>query len=202
MKLSLFGEIYTYENEVSEINMMFEKINDEVSKTDLLLSHLIIDGEDVFENHGEYIVERLATIKSIEVQTKTKQELINETLLSTECYIKGALPETNLLVDEFYNNPSQETWEKFGQLIEGVQWIVQMVQTLDQFQQKLENWDKYLTNIATLQNELHTLMEALENQDAVLIADVIQYEITPILEDLQSIVTVTIDTQGERLELS
>lgn len=202
MKLLLLDETYTYNNDEESIDKMFGEILEKISETDLQFSHLVIDGEEVYENYGEYILERLNEVDTVEVVLKTVKELINETLLSTESYIKRAIPEIETIVDEFYQNPSQQTWEKLKQLIEGIQWIAQVILSIDQFEEKLANWEDYLTNLATLQNELPNLLEALQNQDALLIADVIQYEILPIFELLQKNVTETIDNEGARPDLS
>lgn len=202
MKLSLFDKTYTYSNDEAGINEMFSIIMEKVAETDLHISHLEIDGEEVYENHGEYILERLNSVENVEVIVKTTKELINETLLSTESYLDRAIPEIQILVDEFYQNPTEESWHKLGQLLEGVQWIAQMVLTIDQFEEKLANWDEYLTCIATLQNELPNLMEAMEHRDALLIADIIQYEVLPVIESLQNTITETIDNEGERSDIS
>lgn len=201
MKLLLLDETYTYNNDEESIDKMFGEILEKISETDLQFSHLVIDGEEVYENYGEYILERLNEVDTVEVVLKTVKELINETLLSTESYIKRAIPEIETIVDEFYQNPSQQTWEKLKQLIEGIQWIAQVILSIDQFEEKLANWEDYLTNLATLQNELPNLLEALQNQDTVLIGDIIQYEILPIFETLQKIVTDTIDNEGTRPDL-
>lgn len=202
MKLLLLDETYTYNNDEESIDKMFGEILEKISETDLQFSHLVIDGEEVYENYGEYILERLNEVDTVEVVLKTVKELINETLLSTESYIKRAIPEIETIVDEFYQNPSQQTWEKLKQLIEGIQWIAQVILSIDQFEEKLANWEDYLTNLATLQNELPNLLEALQNQDTVLIGDIIQYEILPNFETLQKIVTDTIDNEGTRPDLS
>lgn len=202
MKLLLLDETYTYNNDEESIDKMFGEILEKIGETDLQFSHLVIDGEEVYENFEEYILERLNEVDTVEVVLKTVKELINETLLSTESYIKRAIPEIETIVDEFYQNPSQQTWDKLKQLIEGIQWIAQVILSIDQFEEKLANWDEYLTNLATLQNELPNLLEALQNQDTVLIGDIIQYEILPNFETLQKIVTDTIDNEGTRPDLS
>lgn len=202
MKLLLLNETYTYNNDKESLEKMFSDIMDKINGSNYHFSHLVIDGEEIYENYGEYILERLNDVKTVEVVTKTVKELIMDTLLSTESYLKRAIPEVQILADEFYQNPTHQTWEKLQQLIEGVQWIAQMILTIDQLEEKLSNWDDYLTNLATLQNELPNLLEAMENQDALLIGDIIQYEFLPIFESLQKIVTETIDNEGERPDLS
>lgn len=202
MNLILNNERYEYENTQEHVNELFQKINEETEKFNLHVSHLIVNGEDVYENHGEYILEKLEVIDTVEVVTKTAKEMLNDILISAESYLSAALPEIDLLVNDLYNNPTEETWGKFSQLIEGLQWLIQMIQTIDQFEQKLENWDNYLMVVGSIQNEVNTLMEAMENMDTVLIADIIQYEIQPLLMQLKETVTTTIDNEGERTDLS
>ncbi|MFV8826462.1 hypothetical protein [Alkalihalobacterium sp. APHAB7] len=202
MKLKLLDEVLEFNNEETSINEMFQQINNRVNERGVHLSHLVVNGVEVYEDHGEYILERLSTIETVEAIVHTTKQLLSSILLSAETYLKRAVPEVNNLVDEFYSTPTEESWQKLVQLLEGLQWITQMINNIDQLDHKILNWNEYLTSMATLETELIPLMEAIENKDTVLIADIIQYEVLPILERLQIISTTTIDEQGERIELS
>lgn len=202
MKLFMNNEVYTYENTNDQVNEMFDMINKEAERLNVHISHLMIDDNPIYENHGDYIVENLQSVQRIEVVMRTNLELINDGLVSMESYLQGALPEIDPLIDEFYQNPTEETWHKLDQLLEGIEWLAGMIQIIDRYEKKLENWDDYLKVFASFENELNELMNAMENRDNVLIADIIQYEITPLMTDLKTHVSATLDEQGEREDLS
>lgn len=202
MKLTFFEQTIEVENTMAKVDQAFASVNEKLAEGDYVFSHLMIDGQPFYNEFEEYIAENVASIQEIEVVVKTTKEMINEILLSTESYLQGALPEIEKLVDEFYNNPTEQTWVKYEQLLEGIHWIVSAISAVDQTKHEIENWNEYLTKVASLQNELQGLSEAMENQDYVLLADIIQYEIMPILEAIKNEATTTIDNQGERPNLS
>lgn len=202
MKLTFFEQTIEVENTMAKVDQAFASVNEKLAEGEYVFSHLIIDGEPFYDEFEEYIAENVNSIQKIEVVVKTTKEMVNEILLSTENYLQGALPEIEKLVDEFYNNPTEQTWVKYEQLLEGIHWIVSAISAVDQTKHEIENWNEYLTKVASLEQEFQGLTEAMENKDYVLIADIIQYEITPILEAIKNEATTTIDNQGERPNLS
>lgn len=202
MNLKFMDEVLTIENNFEALNEALTKCNERLEDSDYVFSHFLIDGTEMYDDVEGYLQEHLNSVNEIELILRTKAEMINDIMLSAESYLTNAIPEIHQLVDEFYSNPTEESWGKFGQLIEGMQWLVQMVATIDSLEHKISNWNDYLTNVATLEQELQTLLDAMENADYVLIADIIQYELIPSLTNLQAMLTTSIDTDGKREQLS
>lgn len=191
-------EVNTSEDAVQEIVNL---IQNEIHKQNLVFTHCVIDGEEVFNHVENYIEEHKDTIQEIQIQAATRDEIINNMLLEAENYLSRALPALTELVDMFYQGATEKTWGDFQQFLEATSWLFSMVQSIDQIKQPA-NWDAYLTIMAQLQNELTSVMEAIENQDESLIADLLQYEITPLLEVLKVEITTTIDKEGSRHDVS
>lgn len=200
MILNILNKTITYKNDVAILNDVFDFINKSIKESNEFFSHLVVDDIEVFDNHDEYLVDRIANIKEIKVFTKTKNSLLIESAESTEIYLKAAIPEIKLLVEEFYDQPNEETWSKFSQLTEGLQWLIQLVYSLERLDEKLPNTEKYSSALKTMESELINLLEAVENDDVTLIGDIITYEILPSLEILQEATTETVDQVGSRKE--
>jgi hypothetical protein len=196
MIVKLLEHTLEYDNKPSSIEEIFAKINEQLNDSDHHFSHLIIDNEEVYENHDAYIFENVEQINQIEVKVKSIKEFVNELLLSIEEYLHRALPEVEILVDEFYQGPKPESWEKFNQLLQGIQWLDQVIITIDQSKFTPKNWDDYLKISASLKAELQNMEEAVENKDMILIADIIQYEIIELLKSYEESVKTTIDQEG------
>ncbi|AXH98422.1 hypothetical protein DV702_01085 [Sporosarcina sp. PTS2304] len=161
-------------------------------------SHFLADGEEVFEAPEQYLNNRRGTIQRLEVIAKTEKEFTNDILLSVENYTSNALPLLETLSNEFYNNPSTETWEQFAQLMESLQWVNGVTELLRSQEEKVVNWMQYEEIADNIQQELVNLEEAVGNEDFVLIGDIIQYEILPSFEALHDAAKTTIDTEGTR----
>ncbi|MBB4823628.1 hypothetical protein HNO89_000848 [Sporosarcina luteola] len=200
MKLVFQQEIIEFDNKVTA-EVIIEKIND-ILESGYYFSHFIADEIEVYENHESYLNAHIHAINQLEIIAKTMKEFTNDVLLSAEDYVKRALPELRSISNEFYNNPTDETWERFEQLLEGLQWINGVIKTIGQSNEKPDNWGEYEEIATALQEELANLEEAVENEDHVLIGDMIQYEILPNFEALQGAVQTTIDNEGTRPNLN
>lgn len=202
MKLILFDDKYEYENHIDVLEEMVTQINQSVGESGYYFSHLIVDGVNIYQDHEVYMREKIESIQEVVVKVKSEKEMVNDLLLSTESYVANALPEIEKLADEFYGHPDENTWNKFNQFLEGVQWLVNMVASIDKSNYKLATGDEFFVASSTIENELKSLAEALENKDLILIADIIQYEMIPAMKALMNHAKKVIDEQGTRPDLS
>lgn len=196
-----------FQNEVVQLDEMVT-VEVVVSKINQLLSdqfyfsHLIVDGNQVYEDPEFFLQEHLQSIKEVIVVSKTVREFVNDLLLTIEDYLNRAAPALNPLAEEFYRNPESGTWDRFVELIEGLIWINQAIQTIDSVKEKPVNWMNIIKSGGSLEVELESLEEAMEGTDFILIADLLLYEIAPIFETLKNEVQLSIDKEGYRHDLS
>jgi len=200
MELIFQQQTIKYDN-IPTAEVIIEKINGLLEK-DYYFSHFIVDGTEVFENHETYLNKNLDRIGQIEIVAKTVEEFLNDILLSAEDYIKRAIPELRTLAEEFYGNSKSETWDRLDQLLEGLQWLNEMLSVIDDISTTPFNWEKYLQISSTLNHEIENLSEAIANKDDILIGDIIQYELIPNFEALSKEIQKTIDTEGTRHDLN
>ncbi|MGG1481152.1 hypothetical protein ABE402_09600 [Bacillus smithii] len=191
----------TWELDQPSVNDVIEKINAETNDH-YFFSHFIADGKEIYENHELFLEDHLTGISELEIVLKTVKQFINDILLSASEYIQRAKPELPPLVDDFYNHADKSTWNRFVAFLEGLEWLNQMIAVIDGTKHHPQNWDQYINVATSLKEHLETLQEALENQDGVLIADTIQYELLPLLEELEKEIGITIDQEGYRYDIS
>jgi len=99
-------------------------------------------------------------------------------------YLERALPEVESLADEFYQGAESNTWDKFDLFLEGLQWLAQLTHSL-QNPKTVANWANYQRAATELLKKLGELDTALQVGDQVLMADLIKYELYPLLEELR-----------------
>lgn len=121
--------------------------------------------------------------KEIELKVKIMEDFIRANLQNAVDYLQRAIPEVRALSDSFYRGASKETWQKFEQLLEGLQWLAEVCSGVRE-KQNLPNSDHYREIVIKMGEKLGELGEALEKPDQVLIGDLIVYEILPVLEEL------------------
>ncbi|MBM7540028.1 hypothetical protein [Amphibacillus cookii] len=192
----------TFENHIESVTPLIKWIEEVVNESDKHFSHLLIDDQEVHEQFDLVISDKITEIEKIEVVLKTESELLNELYLSGEAYLIRALPEIEKLTEKFYQTPDQEAWGGLEQLIEGITWLDQLYEAIDQARKQPLNWDKFTFIYTKLRMELVNLEDAIKMRDQTLIADIINYEVMPIMEELKLVFTACIDQEGERKDVN
>lgn len=188
MKLIINGRIEEFKNNSNEIEPVLEKIKQALRDEELELSHLIVDGVGVYQDYQKYLCEKIDTVTEILVITLELRPLIDETLKSTLDYITNAISRLKPLVESFYQLPGQDTWNHLADFLEGIGWLLETMNRIDQIEQlhlyllNYDIWNEYVQTMKGLNTQLNELEQAIVNKDHVLIGDLILYEILPVFE--------------------
>jgi tetratricopeptide (TPR) repeat protein len=193
MLIKLHDQTITIESEPVSADEIVANINHLLDMAQVSLDYLIIDGIEVAAGFENYLSANRRTIRLIEVMTKSLQRQILEQLNEAVAYLDRALPEVSILADEFYQGAKQSSWEKFDQLLEGIQWLAQVVSTI-QNREILPNWDQFQNVAVTMLKKLGELGKALQDFDRILMADLFKYEIEPTLEELRTLCKNTLSS--------
>ena len=192
MKINILDKTLEYENRIEVLDDIFNKINHMVSSANLVFSHLNIDGIDVYEDHYDYFLDNIRNIEEVKVVTKTIKEISQDIILSTIDYIDRAMPEIEILADEFYKQPLQGSWNKLIQFLEGIKWIIDSFVIIDSNPElkdivnNYEEWNLYAKDIHELGELIREFEEILENSDFVSTADILSYEIVPLFREMKA----------------
>lgn len=179
MKLHLQNQSHVFENSDNGIQKLIEFINEALSNENLFFSHLVIDGQDIYENHEVYMAENINVIKEVKVVTNTIEEFVNNLVVTLNDYTARGIPEIEKLINDFYQTPTEESWNTLNQLLEGIDWIYRSIKSIDMTKHSIAGWDEFIKSTASFETELPNLLNAITNRDLILIADIIQYEILP-----------------------
>jgi hypothetical protein len=193
MLIKLHDQTIIIENESVSAAEIVANINHLLEMAQVSLDYLIIDGIEVVADFENYLSVNRSTIRLIEVITKSLQRQILEQLDEAVAYLDRAVPEVAILADEFYQGAKQSSWEKFDQLLEGIQWLALVVSTI-QNKELLPNWDQFQKIAVTMLKKLGELGKALQDFDRILMADLIKYEIEPTLEELRTLCKNTLSS--------
>ncbi|ATF15927.1 hypothetical protein HP398_18835 [Brevibacillus sp. HB1.4B] len=185
MRLSIIDEEYIFENTSSAMMQLLEVISAKINENDLLVSHLTVNGVEVFSDFESYLNENLSDVETVVVYTTNSSKLVNEIMLSTEEYVNRAIPQVKSLSEQFYQGATNDSWLAFGEMLEGLQWFQQTSLFIQNqaFQPELLN---FAAETLDFTDELRSLEEAVEQQDVVLIGDIILYEILPQFEEISA----------------
>lgn len=199
MKLRFQQEELTFDQPIV-VESIIEQINNWLGESHYF-SHLIIDGEEVTEQPEEALEAQCDTMQEVEVIAIEAPEFVNGLLVSAEEYVKRATPVLEVVAEQFYDAPTEESYLDLNDLFGGLQWLNSMIDVIDKSIACPASWDEVKEAVAPLSDVLQDFEEALNNNDNVLLADLLSYEVKPVFEQVNEQITKMIDTVGERDEL-
>lgn len=163
---------------------VLEFINEKLREDNLVPVEIIIDGKTIEQDYEVYLLNQLVIPEAIEIIAVSKNGLFNEMLNSAKSYLEQSIPQIQNLVDEFYAGPKSETWNRFKQFIEALQWLMSFTQELAEQDTELNPRGKsdFPHQLKVI---IQSLSEAVRSSDAIQIGDIIQYEILTLFIDLQ-----------------
>ena len=94
---------------------------------------------------------------------------------------KGIIDLSNMIQE----GKEQQAISVIPQVVDGLQWIIQVVSLTREVQ-------KNEIKLEGLNDQLQEIIEALENEDYILVGDLFNYEILPILENIHEGIRETV----------
>lgn len=191
MVIFIQDETIEVENNTVNVKTILETINTILIRNKTKLEYLIIDGQPIYSDFNNYFSENLATIEKIEVVIQEHGNVIQDTILLTNQYLDRAIPQINVLAEEFYQEPNEKTWIKLMDLFEGIQWILESVVKIDGINgldKMIANylvWNEYVQTISELNGIIPELEVAMTSKDHVLIGDILLHEIIPVFKEME-----------------
>ncbi|WP_018249190.1 hypothetical protein [Orenia marismortui] len=166
-------------------------IIDEIEANDGVVLRVIADGEDL-SALSELELGEINPIEKLDIEAIKIEKLIVDSLSEAEEYIPKLMLGIDDIVNEFNRGNENQAFELLEQALEGFNWLNNAINAFVSNFSKYEipNFDmKKLNNIIDAwQENLKELLTAIENQDIVLIADILEYELRPILNSYLSVI--------------
>ncbi|WP_052410378.1 hypothetical protein [Paenibacillus durus] len=171
------------EADLKPINEWWISSTAKIYKEDRLIYSVEIDNNPIFTGYEQIIINDYREINQINIITKTKKESIIETELALDEYLDKFIPASRKVADYFYGDINEEHWAEFSQLVEGLNWIVN---SLDFLQILYGDQDSLISIISQLKSAIGELSGSLNQAEYVLTADLLNYEIIPLLEKMKT----------------
>lgn len=188
MRLIINKKNIEFENDIREVKPLLAVIIQVLEEDKLDLSHLVVDGVAVYQDYEDYLSGQIEIITEIEVITLELKPLIEEILNSANDYISNARGLLKPLAEAYYQSPGTDDWKRLAELFEGLGWLLDTMNRIDQIDQlhlyilNYDIWNEYVQTLKGLNTQIAELEQAMLNKDSVLIGDLILYEILPIFE--------------------
>jgi hypothetical protein len=201
MKVYILDEVWEHTNHTNEIEPLFIKLNQFTKASNLVIQQIVIDGVELTGDFMEYLVDNIDAIKDIHIEVIDKRVMMDEMMVSSSQYLANSLPEMSVFINQLYQGLNDEVWNKFSEMIEGLQYVIYTLDVISQSSQAYKTFPNSALFLQELNLILQQLMDASINKDNSLMADLLNYELKPHLAKLQELFHVTIDSEVKRNDL-
>lgn len=160
-------------------------------------SHLISDGEAVYEQPETVLNLHIDTIQELQVIAVSATDFVADLIHSAYDYLQRALPLLDVTTERFYAVAQAEQWADLNDLFGSIQWLYAMNETIASSIARPTHWDAAQVALQPIASILEDFEQALIQQDQVLIADLLAYEVKPAFEaTLQALTSIRDESGG------
>ena len=161
---------------------------------DSYIRRIWLDDQEFPSDDREALQKKPSDIDSLEVELANLKDLVATNLANALDYLKKLIPGFEQAADLFRAGNEQEANKYYLQILDGIEWFSQVVSVImspdegetelpDTDDESLEVRQKKLTDL------MSQMLEANENQDWVLLADILEYEMVPFYKDWEKILS-------------
>ena len=185
------GQVKSFNlNGADSLSAMLEGLNSDLAKGGRFIASLRVNGEEVAGN-SEEASRRLDGIDSVEITTESPLCLVGKILDEGQNYIDGLRAYLMQVAGDFSAGRNGADGS-FTEAVQGLQWFVQMTDFIEctlnlDFQKLLLNGSPVAEYVKSLNGILQEIVTAQEEGDPIMLADLLEYDLAPHLEQWKEI---------------
>jgi hypothetical protein len=144
-----------------------------------------LEGQEVSSSAMDTLMTSITSIELLELELAHLGDLLANNLANAKEYLEKLIPGFQKAADLFRMGNEQEAHKFYLQILDGIDWFSQVVLNIVKSRgnqvegQSLGDRQEKLTGL------MAQMLEANQNQDWVLMADLLEYEMIPYYEDWQ-----------------
>jgi hypothetical protein len=161
---------------------------------DSYIRRIWLDDQEFPSDDREALQKKPSDIDSLEVELANLKDLVATNLANALDYLKKLIPGFEQAADLFRAGNEQESNKYYLQILDGIDWFSQVVSVImspDEGETELPDTDD--ESLELRQKKLTDLMSQMlvanQNQDWVLLADILEYEMVPFYKDWEKILS-------------
>ena len=149
-----------------------------------------LDQQEFPADDRETLQKKPTDINSLEVELANLKDLVATNLSNALDYLEKLIPGFDQAADLFRMGNEQEANKFYIQILDGMDWFSEVINiVMDSEFKRSAPEDTLRLRQAKLTNLMSQMLEANKNQDWVLLADILEYEMIPFYKEWQTILT-------------
>ena len=149
-----------------------------------------LDQQEFPSDDRETLQKKPADINCLEVELANLKDLVATNLSNALDYLEKLIPGFDQAADLFRTGNEQEANKYYIQILDGMDWFSEVVNVVMSSQGEGQEPENSLRiRQAKLTDLMSQMLEANKNQDWVLLADILEYEMIPFYKEWQTILS-------------
>jgi hypothetical protein len=153
-----------------------------------------LDDKEFPSDDPEALQKNPSDIGSLEVELANLKDLVATNIANALDYLKKLIPGFEQASDLFRTGNEQEANKYYLQILDGIDWFSQVVSVImkpddDETEQPDADDESLQVRQKKLTDLMSQMLEANQNQDWVLLADILEYEMVPFYKDWENILS-------------
>lgn len=208
MKIYILNKVLEFENDAESIEDILEEVQNIITTSNYILSHFEVDGDEVHDDFHDYFSQNIGSIKKVKVVTKTMKDIIEDILISNVEYLEEAIFEVEVLANDFYREPTRDSWGELVKLLESIRWLMDTFNLVDVNDElryivtSYETWNLYAKDIYILKDIMESFGETFGGDDIVFVPEILSDEIVPLFKDMKDKLDVLVDREVDNNKLN
>lgn len=155
------------------------------------ISNLKLNRQESDLRSEEVLQTSIPKIETLEIEISSVSSLITRNIANAEEYLKKLIPGIQKAAGLFHSGSEQEANQFFIKIVDGIDWLSQVVDTVVDAMGKDAN-DIHVNGKTVLERKnqlidlIQQMLNANKNKDWVLLADLLEYEILPFYQEWQT----------------
>ena len=155
------------------------------SRRDSYVRRIWLEGQEVSSSAMDTLMTSITSIELLELELAHLGDLLANNLANAKEYLEKLIPGFQKAADLFRMGNEQEAHKYYLQVLDGIDWFSQVFLNIVKSRgnevegQSLGDRQERLTGL------MAQMLEANQNQDWVMLADLLEYEMTPFYKDWQ-----------------
>ena len=155
------------------------------NRQDSYIRRIWLEGQEVSSSAQDTLMTSTSSIELLELELAYLKDLLANNLGNAKEYLEKLIPGFQKAADLFRMGNEQEAHKYYLQILDGIDWFSQVVLNIVKSRgnevegQSLGDRQESLTGL------MAQMLEANQNQDWVMLADLLEYEMIPFYKDWQ-----------------
>lgn len=185
MEVIINGELRQEIKSVNQLNELLVDLRIQCARENLVIQ-MLVNGEA-----KDSILPGLteAELDTVEIQLQSSEEVVIESIVEGVSYLPRFIGGLAECLHFFRGSNQNQAILYFGQCLDGFHWLNHVLAGIKLYILPMQEFEKvsttYQTQIEGFEGVIKELMDVWQNEDFVLMADLIEYEMIPQLEQIK-----------------